>query len=127
MSVTSVTEGKFCRLRRTQTPPWRGNFVACGVLKHPPHLIGVEKNLLPHPVGPAGISTNAGRVRVVGKVDAANATGVVAGCFWILIGLVFMLTAGTNWHDTILYESSTRTRLQRWTLTTLTSAKSLAC
>ena len=39
-------------------------------------------------------------------VDAINAVGVGAACLWIVIGMVFMLTAGTNWHDTILKEDA---------------------
>ena len=30
---------------------------------------------------------------------------LVAGCLWIVIGLSFLLTAGTNWHATILTEA----------------------
>ena len=32
--------------------------------------------------------------------------GLVAGCLWIVIGLSFLLTAGTNWHATILTEAA---------------------
>ena len=37
---------------------------------------------------------------------ASSATSAVAGCLWIVIGLSFLLTAGTNWHATILTEAA---------------------
>ena len=41
--------------------------------------------------------------------DRVNAVGVGAACLWVVIGTVFMLTAGTNWHDTILKEDAFQT------------------